>query len=338
MTHEPNGYDQPPRPDLSLVIPVYRSEGCLRPLAAAVRDALAAAGLSYELVLVNDCSPDGSWAVIEALCRDHPNVVGVDLRRNFGQDNAILTGLRQARGGCVVIMDDDLQHHPRDIPALLDKLRKERADVVYADFRVKHHRLWKNLGSWFNGKVAEWVIDKPRGLYLSPYKVLRREVAELICRYDGPDPYVDGLLFQVTARVTQLPVQHHRRAAGTSTYTLVKSVKVWARLAFSFSVRPLRLVTWFGFGFAALGVLVALAVIGWRLFVPEHFPDAALGWASLIATQLLMAGVQLFFFGILGEYAGRTYLRVNNKPQTAVREVLNGRPREEAPAPRRLLK
>jgi glycosyltransferase involved in cell wall biosynthesis len=329
MTSELNGYDYPPRPDLSLVIPVYRSEDCLRPLVAAIRDALTPAGLSYEVVLVNDCSPDGSWAVIEALCREHANVVGVDLRRNFGQDNAIVTGLRHARGDYVVIMDDDLQHHPRDIPALLDKLVKERADVVYADFRVKRHRLWKNLGSWFNGKVAEWVIDKPKGIYLSPYKVIRREVAELICRYDGPDPYVDGLLFQVTSRITQLPVEHHERVAGTSTYTLVKSVKVWGRLAFSFSVRPLRLVTWCGFGFASLGVLFALAVIGYRLLCPEDFSDAAVGWASLIVTLLVLSGVQMVFFGILGEYAGRTYLKVNLKPQTAIREVLRGPGRED---------
>ncbi len=322
MLRELNDYDFPPRPVLSLVIPVYRSQECLRPLLAAIRDELTPAGLTYEVILVNDCSPDGSWAVIEALCREDPHVIGINLRRNFGQDNAILTGLRHACGDYVVIMDDDLQHHPRDIPALLQKLIKEQADVIYADFRVKRHRLWKNLGSWFNGKVAEWVISKPKWLYLSPYKIIRQEVAKLICHYDGPDPYVDGLLFQVTSRITQMPVEHHPRAAGSSTYTLAKSVKVWARLAVSFSVRPLRLVTWCGFGCAALGGLFALLVIGYRLLRPEDFTEASLGWASLIVTQLVVAGVQMFFFGILGEYAGRTYLKVNRKPQAAIGEVL----------------
>jgi undecaprenyl-phosphate 4-deoxy-4-formamido-L-arabinose transferase len=252
--------------------------------------------------------------------------VGVDLRRNFGQDNAIMTGLRLARGDYVVVMDDDLQHHPRDIPRLLDRLVQERADVVYADFRVKHHRLWKRLGSWFNGKVAEWVVSKPRGIYLSPYKALRREVVELICRYDGPDPYVDGLLFQVTARITLIPVDHHPRFAGTSAYTLMKSIRVWGRLAFSFSVRPLRLVTWFGFTVAALGLLFALWVVAYRLFFPQDFPEAAVGWASLMVTLLVLGGLQMVFFGILGEYAGRTYLKVNNKPQAAIREILNAGP------------
>jgi undecaprenyl-phosphate 4-deoxy-4-formamido-L-arabinose transferase len=224
-------------------------------------------------------------------------------------------------------MDDDLQHHPRDIPTLLDKLVKEDADVVYADFEIKRHKFWKKVGSWFNGKVAEWVVGKPKGIYLSPYKILRREIAELICKYDGPDPYVDGLLLQVTARVTQTPVEHHARFAGTSNYTFVKSFKVWARLAFSFSVRPLRIVTWFGFLFAALGAALAVWVVFYRLFWPEDFSANAVGWASLMVALLVVSGVQLFFFGILGEYMGRTYLRVNNKPQAAVREVLNAEPR-----------
>ncbi|HXG93432.1 MAG TPA: glycosyltransferase family 2 protein [Blastocatellia bacterium] len=310
------------QPDLSIVVPVYRSEDCLEALIAAIRDAIAPAGRDYEVILVNDYSPDNSWAVIESLCRVNPNIVGVDLRKNFGQDNAIITGLRLARGRYVAIMDDDLQHHPKDLPAMIEKL-EEGYDAVYGDFRKKRQKLWKNLGSWFNGKVAEWVIQKPRKVYLSPYKIIRREVVEMICRYDGPDPYIDGLLFQVTARIAQVPVEHHARYAGRSTYTFWKSMRVWARLAFSFSARPLRLVAWFGFFFAALGLLLAAAVILYRLLKPEDFPPAAMGWASLMVALLVISGIQMIFFGVLGEYTGRTFVRVNNKPQTAIREVIN---------------
>ena len=330
MLEPPNG-EVTPGLELSLVIPVYRSEDCLRPLIEAIEKALA--GLFYEVVLVNDCSPDRSWHVIEELCQEHHNIRGVDLRRNFGQDNAIMSGLRFARGEYIVIMDDDLQHDPRDIPAMLHKLQEERADVVYAEFRAKRQRLWKNLGSWFNGKVAEWVINKPKHVYLSPYKTISRAVAGLICRYDGPDPYIDGLLFQVTSRITQISVEHHLRHVGTSSYTLMKSIKVWARLAFSFSVRPLRVVTWCGFLFSLLGVAFALLVIAYRLLYPEDFPEAAGGWASLIVVQLVVTGVQMVFFGILGEYAGRTYLKVNNKPQTAIRSVLNQPVAQQAVTP-----
>ena len=156
MIHSMHTGDHAVRPDLSIVVPVYRSEDCLEALIEAVAKALNPTNRDYEVVLVNDCSPDKSWAVIESICRTNSNVVGVDLRRNFGQDNAIITGLRQARGRFVAIMDDDLQHHPRDLPALLHKI-EEGDDAVYADFGVKQQKWWKNLGSWFNGKFAEWV-------------------------------------------------------------------------------------------------------------------------------------------------------------------------------------
>ncbi len=168
-------------------------------------------------------------------------------------------------------MDDDLQHDPGDLPDLLEALDRDGADVVYANFHAKHQKLWKNLGSWFNGKFAEWVIDKPRGIYLSPYKVISGEVAELICRYEGPDPYVDGLLFQVTARVTQVRVQHHPRRLGQGSYNLSRSLRVWARLATAFSVKPLRIVIWVGIVYALIGFLMAAYVIGYRLLCPENF-------------------------------------------------------------------
>ncbi len=291
MTDQPEPSTGRREPKLSIVVPVYRSEGCLEALADAIAAALGPIGWEYELVLVNDNSPDRSWMVIESLCRDHPNVVGVDLRRNFGQDNAILTGLRFARGRSIAIMDDDLQHDPRDLPALVAKA-EEGADLVYADFRVKRQKLWKNLGSWFNGKVAEWLIGKPRRVYLSPYKVIRKEVADLIRRYEGPYPYIDGLLFQVTSRIAQVPATHHDRFAGTSGYTLWRSIAVWARLATSFSVRPLRLVTWCGFGLASFGALLAVWVVFYRLLFPEDFPPGAAGWASLMVALLVIGGAR----------------------------------------------
>ena len=306
---------------LSIVIPVYRSADCLEALNAAISDALVPLGVQYEVVLVNDCSPDESWTVIEELCRGHANVVGVDLRRNFGQDNAILTGVRLARGQYIAVMDDDLQHDPRDIPSLISGL-EAGFDVVYAQFRKKRQKIWKNLGSWFAGKVAERVLNKPKDIYLSPYKVFRREVADLICNYHGAEPYIDGLLLRVTSRITQVPVEHRARYSGRSNYTLWASIRIWTRIAFSFSVKPLRLVTVLGLVFSVLGVLLGIAVISYRLSSPENFPESTAGWASLIVAVLFLGGVQLIFFGILGEYSGRTYLRVNDQPQTAVRVVL----------------
>jgi undecaprenyl-phosphate 4-deoxy-4-formamido-L-arabinose transferase len=313
------------RPTLSIVVPAYRSADCLPALAQAVTSALGPNGadLSHELILVNDGSPDPTWDVIERLCHEHPEVIGVDLRKNFGQDNAILTGLRLARGRAVAIMDDDLQHNPADLPALLAQL-DAGADVVYADFRVKRQAAWKNLGSWFNGKVAEWVLDKPPDIYLSPYKVIRREVAELISRYDGPEPYVDGLLFQVTSRFAQMPVEHHPRYSGHGHYNLARSIIIWSRLATGFSVRPLRIVTLCGLTLGALGGVLAVVVAAYRLLYPERFATAIAGWASLMVGVLVVGGIQMVFLGVLGEYAGRMYTAVaGKKPQATVRTILN---------------
>jgi undecaprenyl-phosphate 4-deoxy-4-formamido-L-arabinose transferase len=148
----------------------------------------------------------------------------------------------------------------------------------------------------------------------------------MICNYDGPDPYIDGLLFQITSRISQIPVEHHPRYAGRSAYTVWKSIRVWARLAFSFSARPMRLVSWFGFGFAMLGLLLAVLVVLYRLLLPEHFSPNAVGWASLMVALLVLSGIQMLFFGIIGEYTGRTFVKVNNKPQAAIREVVNREP------------
>jgi len=286
-------------------------------------EALGKTVWNYEILLINDYSPDGSWEVIQALCRDYPCVVGVDLRRNFGQDNAILTGLRLTRGAYVAIMDDDLQHDPQYLAAMVTKA-EEGFDVVFADFRHKQQRVWKNVGSWINGKIAEAMLYKPKDLYLSPYKVIRRDVVRMVCNYDGPSPYIDGLLWQVTWRMTSIPAEHQSRFSGVGNYSFWRSAGVSARLIFSFSTRPVRLVTWIGLVTSCLALVAGVCITAYRLLAPRDFTAGAVGWASLILAVLFMGGMQLFFLGILGEYVGRTYLRVNGKPQTSVREIKNG--------------
>lgn len=309
-------------PYLSVVIPVYRSADCLIALYDEIKNVMTAINQTFEVVMINDYSPDNSWQIIESLCAIDSRVIGIDLRKNFGQDNAILTGLRVAQGDYIAIMDDDLQHHPKFLPAMLQEI-EQGADVVYADFGRKQQKLWKNLGSWFNGKIAEWVLDKPKGMYISPYKIIRRDVAELICRYPGYAPYIDGLLFQHTARFAQVPVEHGSRFNGTGNFTFVKSVGVSARLAFSFSARPLRVIGGSGLLFASLGLALAVFVVGYRLFFPQDFPAEAVGWASLMVAILIAAGIQMIFFGALAEYTGRSFLLMSRKPQTAIRAIVN---------------
>ncbi len=307
---------------LSVVIPVYYAEQTLELLTEKVLVAFRVNGWRGEIILVNDGSRDRSWALIQRLGGTHPEVKGIDLRRNFGQDNAIMTGLRNASGELVAIMDDDLQHDPADLVRLVEALSDE-ADVVYGTFRRKHQSWWKNLGSWLNGKTGEWLIDKPKGIYMSPYKLMRRAVAVAIGAYDGPFPYVDGLIFQVTDRIVETTVEHHRRVMGRSLYSFGRSVDVWMRLFSSFSVRPLRVVSWLGAFLAGTGFASAVAVVAYRLVKPDEFSNAVAGWASLMIAVLFIGGVEMMFLGVLGEYVGRTYLHVNSKPQSIIREMVN---------------
>jgi polyisoprenyl-phosphate glycosyltransferase len=223
-------------------------------------------------------------------------------------------------------MDDDLQHDPRYLPALIDKT-EEGADVAYGDFGKKQQKLWKNVGSWINGKIANRVLWKPKNVYLSPYKVIVREVVDLICNYSGPKPYIDGLLFQATWKMASIPVEHFPRYAGRSTYSVWKALEVSARLIFSFSVKPVRLVTWCGLVMALLALLAATGITFYRLLLPEDFPVTAVGWSSMMVVFLLVSGIQMMFLGILGEYAGRAYLLVNRHPQTSIRAVIGGNAR-----------
>ena len=293
------------RPEISVVIPVFNSEGNLAPLCAQIAEALA--GIRHEVLLVDDRSRDRSWEVIREIAGRTPEVTGIRLRKNSGQDNAIMAGLRSARGNYIVVMDDDLQHSPADIPALYRECAKG-FDVCYAKFSVKRQAAWKNAGSWLNGKTAEVLIGKPPGIYLSPFKVVARGVVREIVRYRGPFPYIDGLIFMITSNITQIEsVAHHERLAGESNYTLWRSVKVFLKLATNFSALPLRAAAVLGFACALLGFVLTAYFLA-EYLVTEKVPE---GWTSLVLINLFFFGVTLIAIGLVGEYVGRLFVHAN---------------------------
>jgi glycosyltransferase involved in cell wall biosynthesis len=308
------------QPRVSVVVPVYNSEDCLGELVQRLTKEFTRNGMSHEIILVNDGSRDRSWAKITELAARYDTICGINLRMNFGQDCALMAGLRATTGKTVVIMDDDLQHDPADVEKLVQMV-EGGFDVSYARFPRKRQALWKNLGSWVNDKAANIVLKKPHDIYLSPYKAIAREVVEEILKYDGPYPYVDGLIFRVTNRIAQVDVEHHSRYAGRSNYNLARSIMVWLRLATSFSLAPLRLATYLGFVFASVGVVLAL------YYTLEKFltPDEPLGWASLVVSILVLGGVQLACLGLIGEYLGRVFIHLNRQPQYVVKDTVGNR-------------
>ena len=304
---------------LSIVIPVYRGAATIAGLVAELAKLRPEGGM--EVVLVNDGSPDNSAEVCRALVRAAPlPLTYIEHARNYGEHNAVMTGLRHARGAYVITMDDDLQNPPEEVVRLYDHARLGGWDVVYTRYAEKKHAPWRNLGSRFANKVADWLLDKPKGLYLSSFRCMSALVVRSVTRYRGPYPYVDGLIMQITQRIDSIEVRHLPRAEGRSNYNLRRLVRLWLNLATSFSLAPLRLAIFAGAGMALLGTVGAVATIAEALLRQ----DTPSGWASTMTVVLLVAGVQSMILGVLGEYVGRTFLSANGKPQGTVRLVERG--------------
>ena len=300
---------------LSIVIPVYNGAASIAELIRALEELRIEGG--HEIILVNDGSPDNSLDICCTLV-DAASVpiTLIKLARNYGEHNAVMAGLRHASGAHVITMDDDLQNPPEEIERLLAFAQGSGKEVIYTFYDDKHHPIWRNLGSRFANRVADFVLEKPRGLYLSSFRCMSAFVVREITRYEGPFPYVDGLILQVTHDIDRVMVRHLPRTAGRSNYTWRRLLRLWASMFVNFSVMPLRVSTITGFVLSGMGALAGAMVIAEAL---TSFPPA--GWSSLMAAVLLLSGVQLVILGIVGEYLGRLYLTANGKPQSVIREV-----------------
>lgn len=301
---------------LSIVIPTYRGARTIGPLVRTLCALEVSGGL--EIIIVNDGSPDDSDAVCQALVAGATApITYIQHARNFGEHNAVMTGLRRARGAYVITMDDDGQNPPEEVTRLYDHARLGDWDVVYSRYAKKEHALWRNIGSRFANWIADWLLDKPDDLYLSSFRCMSALVVRGVTRYAGPYPYVDGLVMQLTNRIDSIEVRHDPRLDGLSGYSLRKSFELWLNLATSFSVAPLRLATLVGMAMMLLGVAGAVETIVEALIRK----DSPSGWASTMTVILLVAGAQSMILGVIGEYVGRILLSSSGKPQSIVRKV-----------------
>lgn len=306
-----------PTPALTFVIPMYNAAATI---AAVVHDIerLTVAG-GHEIVLVNDGSTDDTMKVCCALVQTSSvPITVVDHSRNFGEHNAVLSGWRVARGTHIVNLDDDGQNPPGEAVRLWEHAKSSGADVVFGHYEVKQHSAFRNFGSALTTRVTDWALDKPHGFYLSSFRCVAGDIARQVVGFTGPYPYIDGLLLQVTQRIDSLRVAHEPRRAGASGYTFRRLVGLWLSAWINFSLLPLRVATVAGFLTAAIGLIAFLVVLG--LWLSNRGPEYGFGW--LMSAFLIFSGMQLVMLGLIGEYLGRMFLTVNQRPQSVVREVI----------------
>ena len=303
---------------VSFVIPCYKSEQTIGKVLDEIKITMSEAEkYSYEVILVNDSSPDKTFEVIEKLCSENDNIIGINMAKNFGQHAALMSGFHYATGDVVVCLDDDGQTPADEVTKLLDRI-EQGADVVYASYGEKKHSLFRNFGSYINSMMAESLLGKPKDLYVSSYFAAKKYVIDEIIKYGNSYPYVVGLVLRTTNKIANVEVKHREREIGQSNYSIRKLLSLWVNGFTTFSVKPLRCAIYMGMLSAIVGFAYMIYLILARIFNPEIL----LGWTTIVAVVLFIGGEILFVLGIIGEYVGRTYISINSAPQYVVREVV----------------
>ena len=304
--------------DLSIVIPVYRSAQTLESLVDRLLPVLEQLDRSYEIVFVDDGSPDNSWAKLQQLQARYPDrIVAIQLMRNYGQHNALMCGFRHSQGDFVITMDDDLQNPPEEIARILAEIERKDLDLVYGNYDQKKHGSCRNLGSWLVNRFYRAVFHS--NVTVTSFRAIRRPLLESIFNYNLTFTFLDGLLAWNTQRIGSIKVDHHPRQAGRSGYSISKLLVLALNLFTNFSLLPLQLVSLLGVVTAIGGFALGAFFLAQALFSDVVVP----GYASTIVAVLMLGGMQLLALGVIGEYLGRLHLNVNGKPQYCERRILD---------------
>ena len=304
---------------VSFVIPCYRSEHTLPHVVKEIEEKMKTLKqYEYDLILVNDCSPDDTFGTIRTLCREHKNIKGISFAKNFGQHAALMAGLRHSDGDYVVCLDDDGQTPADEVDKLLEKL-EEGYDAVYAKYEHKQHSAFRNMGSKVNELMTRVMLNKPADLYVSSYFAVKKFVVDDMVRYENSYPYVIGLVLRATKNITNVTVNHREREEGSSGYTVKKLLGLWFNGFTAFSVKPLRIATAIGAVSAVVGFLYGAITIIKRLVNP----DVPMGFSSTMSAIVFFGGMIMLMLGLIGEYVGRIYISLNNSPQYVIREIIN---------------
>lgn len=302
---------------ISVVIPCYNSEKSIEEVVILTKNELIRLGYDYEFVLVNDNSRDNTFEVIRELAKNDKKIKGINLLKNFGQHNAIMAGLNHISGDCVIGMDDDLQTHPSQLEKLINKYN-EGYDLVIGKYPERKFNWFRNIGSTINRKTRELLSDFPKNIGISSFWIANKIVCGYATAYKNAYPAIQSLLMRVTNNIANVEIKHFKRRYGSSNYNLKALIRLWSTFI-NFSIKPLRYVMLMGFICGFLGVLSAFAITINKII----HPSTAIGWTSLMATILILFGINFICLGLVGEYVGRLFMASNNAPQYAIREKIN---------------
>ena len=310
---------------VSFVIPCYRSVETLPSVVKEIQDTMKEMGnYEYEIIMVNDCSPDDTFGTIQKIVAEQPatsvgdnctGMLGLSLAKNFGQHSALMAGFHEVSGDVVVCLDDDGQTPANEVGKLLQEIENGH-DVVYAKYAHKQHSGFRNFGSKVNELMTRVMLGKPKGLYVSSYFAAKRFVVDEMMKYTYAYPYVIGLVLRTTKDIVNVDINHRNREIGQSGYTFSKLMSLWFNGFTAFSVKPLRIATAAGATCAILGFIYGIYTIIKKLVIK---PDGLItGFSALMSVLVFMGGLILLMMGLVGEYMGRMYISMNNSPQFVV--------------------
>lgn len=306
---------------LSFVIPCYRSEKTIEKVIDEIIETVRERNeYSYEIICVNDCSPDQVYKILQKMAEENRKIKVINFAKNMGKHAALLAGYAVARGEIIVSLDDDYQCPVYELWKLVDALERDECDVATASYEKKMETAWKNMGSWFNRKVTDILIDRPQGMYLENFGAMKSFVAKELIKYKNPYPYLEGLILRTTNRVASIKMKERERLDHKATgYTFRKSVSLFLNGFTAFSVKPLRISTFCGMAIAFIGFLWAIYLIIRKI----TYPTIVMGYTSITVILLILGGLILVSQGMLGEYIGRIYICLNEAPQYVIRNTLN---------------
>ncbi len=307
-------------PTFSIVVPVYNSQDSLEKLVNRLDSVFVKLNTTWQLILVNDCSKDKSWDVIQSIQSKHPQIIAINLLNNFGQPNAIMCGLNHANGKYIITMDDDLQHPPEEIPKLYHYLLKHNLSVVYGQYQSNKDRkrgLLRDIASLTVHKLISKITGS--GYAVTSYRIMDQQVVQNLCKSSQYYVMIDVLIKDTVSPmyIGTCPVEHHERTIGKSNYSYKKLAMYALNMIFTFTTWPLRLATILGLIFSAISFAAALFYVVYYLIAGINVS----GWTSLMLSVTFLSGVILFVLGIIGEYLGRIFLNVSNKPQYIIKEI-----------------